>query len=82
MEANMDSVMARLEALEKENTQLKQSGGFGFSAPHVTYGEYKGKQTIIINGAGKPLSFGRTKAKAIVACFDEIKRFAEEAGER
>lgn len=48
----------------------------------VEFDEYKGNKMIKLldeNNDGKwPFSFGKTKAKLIVANFDEIKKFAEE----
>lgn len=41
-------------------------------------GEYKGNKTIsIVNGDRRIISFGLNKAKAIVACIDEIRKFSE-----
>ena len=41
-------------------------------------GEFKGNKTISIhNGDKRVVSFGLTKAKAIVAAFEEIKAFVE-----
>lgn len=52
----------------------------------VEIGEYKGSPTLTIkevmsDGSHNPypvISFGKKKAKAIVAVFDIIKKFAEE----
>lgn len=42
-------------------------------------GEYKGNPTITINdGEKRVVSFGLKKAKAIVAQYNEIKKFVEE----
>jgi hypothetical protein len=41
-------------------------------------GEFKGSKTIsILNGDRRIVSFGVSKAKAILACVEEIKKFAE-----
>lgn len=41
-------------------------------------GEYKGSKTIsLISGDRRIISFGINKAKAIIACIDEIKQFAQ-----
>jgi len=42
-------------------------------------GEFKGNKTIsIINGEKRVISFGIKKAAAIVANYEEIKKFVEE----
>jgi len=42
-------------------------------------GEYKGNKTISINNGDKRVvSFGLTKAKAILASYEDIKKFVEE----
>lgn len=41
-------------------------------------GEFKGNKTLsIIAGDRRVISFGLNKAKAIVACIDEIRKFSE-----
>lgn len=41
-------------------------------------GEFKGNKTLsIISGDRRVISFGLNKAKAIIACIDEIKKFSE-----
>ena len=41
-------------------------------------GEFKGNKTLsIISGDRRVISFGLNKAKAIVACIDEIRKFSE-----
>jgi hypothetical protein len=48
----------------------------------VEYDEFKGNKMIKLIGDGEaskwPFSFGKNKAKLIVANFEEIKKFAEE----
>lgn len=48
----------------------------------VEFSEFKGNKMIKLIGEGDaskwPFSFGKTKAKLIVANFDEIKKFAED----
>ncbi len=49
----------------------------------VERGEFKGNKMLILTGDGEneskwPFQFGKTKAKLIVANFEEIKKFAEE----
>lgn len=47
----------------------------------VEYSEFKGNKMIKLIGEGEssksPFSFGKTKAKLIVANYEEIKKFAE-----
>lgn len=75
--ANIDEVMARLAALQKENEALKASAGTNINGVMVSVGEYKGQPVIQLSSKGSPpLSFGRAKAKLIVAAFEEIKKFA------
>ena len=48
----------------------------------VEYKEFKGNKILAIKKDEMdsfPFSFGKTKAKLIVAHFDEIKKFSEEA---
>ena len=41
-------------------------------------GEFKGNKTLsIFSGDRRVISFGLNKAKAIIACIDEIKKFSE-----
>jgi tRNA threonylcarbamoyladenosine modification (KEOPS) complex Cgi121 subunit len=43
------------------------------------FGEYKGNKTISIKkGDNRVMSFGLTKAKAILSSMEDIKRFVEE----
>lgn len=47
----------------------------------VEFGEYKGNKLIKLKRDENdtfPFSFGKTKAKLIVECFEDIKKFAEE----
>ena len=72
MEADM---LARIDALQKENTALKTTKST--SGVVVEYDTYKGQPVMKISGVCPPLAFGKAKARAIVSVFDEIKRFAE-----
>lgn len=48
------------------------------SAYNATTGSYKGNPTITINeGEKRVVSFGLKKAKAIVAQYEEIKKFVD-----
>lgn len=69
-------MLARIDVLQKENAALKTSKSMG--GVNISYGSYKGKPTMELSGTCAPLRFGKAKARAIVACIDEIKRFAEE----
>jgi hypothetical protein len=67
-------MLARIEALQKENNALKVQPGNGVI---VKYDTYKGQPVMSLSGACPPLAFGKAKARAIVAAFEDIKRFAE-----
>lgn len=76
METNTDVIMARLDALEKENKELKAKASVSAGGVRVSYSEYQGKPVMELSGQGPPFRFGQAKAKMIVAAFDAIKEFA------
>jgi len=67
-------MLARIEALQKENNALKVRPTSGVV---VEFGEYKGQPVMKISGMCPPLAFGKAKARAIVAAFEDIKKFAQ-----
>jgi hypothetical protein len=80
-----DELKKRLEALERENRELKKAAGRGTSQ-NKTIGfstdDFKGHPTITFEFGGRRLTFGVRKAAVVVRCIDHIKRFvAEHNGE-
>jgi len=75
--ANTETIMARLDALEKENASLKAKVSTG-GGVRITYSEYQGKPIMELSGSGPPFRFGKGKAKMIVAAFDAIQEFAKD----
>jgi len=69
-------MVAKIDALQKENAALKTSKTSG--GVNIEYDTYKGQPVMKISGPCPPLAFGKSKARAIVAVMEEIKRFAGE----
>jgi len=67
-------MLARIDALQQENASLKTKPVSGY---YTSYSDYKGRPVIVLNGPMRPFVFGRSKAKAVVALFEDVKRFAE-----
>jgi len=63
--------------LEKENNEPEENAESAYS-DGVTVGEYKGHPTISLPMEGKEFSFGVSKAKTIVAFYEQIKKFVED----
>lgn len=78
METNTDVILARLDALEKENATLKAKVGTTVGNVRVSYSEYQGKPVMELSGQGPPFRFGKGKARMIVAAFEAIKEFAKD----
>jgi hypothetical protein len=74
-ETNTETILARLDALEKENKELKAKAGVP-GGVRVSYSEYQGKPVMELSGSGPPFRFGQAKARMIVAAFEEIKMFS------
>ena len=68
-------MVAKIDALQKENAALKTSKTSG--GVYIEYDTYKGQPVMKISGPCPPLAFGRAKAQAIVAVFEDVKKFAE-----
>lgn len=72
----MEFALAKMEETKRLRSELNERKGL--NRPYtVKYGEHKGVPVICIAGPIPTFRFGRRKAKAIVAMFDNIKSFAE-----
>ena len=66
LKAERDAAMAKLR---------KRSG---YDKPFATsISEYKGNKVLRITGPMMPMCIGKTKARAIIAVFEDIKKFAD-----
>ena len=79
--AKEDDLKERLEALERENKELKKAAAQATTQPKTirySIGDYKGHPTITFEIAGRHLTLGLRKAAVILRCVDLIRSFVNE----
>ena len=82
---NDEDLRKRLEALERENKELKKAAGRGTPQNRTirySIGDFKGHPTITFEIGGRHLTLGLRKAAVVLRCMEHIRTFvADNNGE-
>lgn len=76
-----EDLRKRLEALERENKELKNAVGRGAAKTKTiqySIGDFKGHPTITFEVTGRHLTLGLRKAAIVLRCIEHIKAFVVE----
>jgi predicted Ser/Thr protein kinase len=79
-----EELKKRVEALERENRELKKAAGRGTPPKTIRYsiGDFKGHPTITFEIGGRHLTLGLRKAAVVLRCIEHIRTFvADNNGE-